>query len=89
MNVRVNRTNDVQMKQNQNTETTKQQQQPNNNETLIIIYGRGVDNTRINMKLHTFYGLVQCAEIKCSLYSTRLCFCVYENDCPYCKAYCI
>lgn len=25
----------------------------------------GVDNTKINMKLHTFYGLVQCAEIKC------------------------
>lgn len=57
----------------------------------------GVDNTRINMKLHTFYGLVQCAEIKCSHYS-RFCFCIEiqsvvhsntQNPNPTPKAYCI
>lgn len=46
----------------------------------IYIYGRGVDNTSINMKLHTFYGPVQCAEMKCSFYSSLLyvLLCLYE-----------
>lgn len=61
------------------------------------MYVDGVDNTRINMKLHTFYGLVQCAEIKCSHYS-RFCFCIEiqsvvhsntQNPNPTPKAYCI
>lgn len=40
----------------------------------VIIIMWIVDNTRINMKLHTFYRLVQCAEIKCTVYSCLLQF---------------
>lgn len=66
----------------------KRKKMPEKFKKVIIIMWI-VDNTRNNMKLYTFYRLVQCAEIKCTVYPCLLQFIRMFDHIAKCIVYCV